>query len=120
MQLKQVMRGVSIMRFHRNISAERRNILSVQLQEYEKTMDMSIEERRELRQWVLSGHSPYDNGWYLCNEDGYPLDYINARRVIEDEAVMKESAYAYDSASNEPMIMVSVSGNTDSAEELPF
>ena len=108
------------MRFHRNISADLRNILSAQLQDYEKTTDMRIEERRELRQWVLSGHSPYENGWYLCNEDGCPLDFINALRIVEDEAVMKESTYAYDTASSEPMILVRVSGHMDRAEELPF
>ncbi|MBR2048855.1 MAG: hypothetical protein IJ960_09705 [Oscillospiraceae bacterium] len=108
------------MRFHRNISAELRNILSAQLQDYEKATDMCIEERRELRQWVLAGHSPYDNGWYLCNEDGCPLDFIHALRIVEDEAAMKECTYAYDTAPSEPMILVRLSGHTDPAEELPF
>lgn len=108
------------MRFHRNISAELRNILSAQFQEYEKAMDMSIEERRELYQWVRSGHSPYDNGWYICDEDGCPLDFVSALRITEDETVMASATYAYDTFVDEPMILVGASGHADSAEALPF
>ena len=34
--------------------------------------DATPEEKRELRHWVNSGHSPYENGDYIVNDDGGP------------------------------------------------
>ena len=33
-----------------------------------------------LRNWVKEGNSPYENGDYVCDEKGYPLDFINTMR----------------------------------------
>lgn len=109
------------MRFHRNVSMELKNLLSAQLQQYEKTMAMTNEERGELRQWVMSGNSPYDNGWYLCSENGCPLDFVTALRIVEDDAAMNEAVYAYDTTLDELAILVSASEHTAPAvEKLPF
>ena len=47
--------------------------------------DATPEERVDLREWVKSGHSPYDNGDYVATESGGPMDFIRAQRFLEDE-----------------------------------
>ena len=50
--------------------------------------DASEEEISELKKWVDAGNSPYSNPWYIANERGTELPFIEARRVIfilEDE-----------------------------------
>jgi len=43
------------------------------------------EEKSDLSGWVRSGHSPYENGDFIATESGVPMDFINARRFLEDE-----------------------------------
>ena len=47
--------------------------------------DATPEEKRDLRRWVNSGHSPYENGDYIVNDDGGPMDFISAQRFLETE-----------------------------------
>ena len=47
--------------------------------------DATPEEKNALRSWVRSGHSPYENGWYVATDSGGPMDFINALRFLEDE-----------------------------------
>ena len=47
--------------------------------------DATPEEKRDLRRWVNSGHSPYENGDYIVNDDGRPMDFIGAQRFLEVE-----------------------------------
>ncbi len=47
--------------------------------------DATPQEKRDLRRWVNSGHSPYENGDFICNDDGGPMDFISAQRFWEDE-----------------------------------
>ena len=47
--------------------------------------DATPEEKKALRSWVRKGRSPYENGWYIANESGGPMDFINALRFLEDE-----------------------------------
>lgn len=47
--------------------------------------DVTAEERKALREWVKSGHSPYENGDYVATESGGPMDFIHARRFLEEE-----------------------------------
>ena len=42
------------------------------------------EEKKALRSWVRSGHSPYENGDFIATESGGPMDFINALRFWED------------------------------------
>lgn len=63
------------------------------LQEFKREMrsylkrfpDATPDEKRDLRRWVNSGHSPYENGDYIVNDDGRPLDFISAQRFLEAE-----------------------------------
>ena len=47
--------------------------------------DATPEEKRDLRRWVNSGHSSYENGDYIVNDDGGPMDFISAQRFLEAE-----------------------------------
>lgn len=47
--------------------------------------DATPEEKRELHRWVNAGYSPYENGDYIVNDDGGPMDFINAQRFLEAE-----------------------------------
>ena len=47
--------------------------------------DATPEEKQTLRRWVNSGHSPYENGDYIVNDDGGPMDFISALRFWEAE-----------------------------------
>ena len=44
--------------------------------------DASEEEISELKKWVDAGNSPYSNPWYIADERGTELPFIEARRVI--------------------------------------
>ena len=74
------------MRFQKDVSKELRKILLKDFSCYIKAVSMSTGEYAELCRWVQSGHSPYDNAWYITTEDGHPMDYINALRLVETEA----------------------------------
>ena len=43
------------------------------------------EEKEALRNWVRAGNSPYENDSYVATESGGPMDFISARRFLEDE-----------------------------------
>ena len=47
--------------------------------------DATPEEKRALNSWVRSGHSPYENGDYIANDSGGPMDFFNAQRFLEAE-----------------------------------
>ena len=44
--------------------------------------DASEEEISELKKWVAEGNSPYANPWYIANERGTELPFIEARRDV--------------------------------------
>lgn len=44
--------------------------------------DASEEEISELKAWVDAGNSPYSNPWYIADERGNELPFIQARREI--------------------------------------
>ena len=44
--------------------------------------DASEEEISELKEWVAEGNSPYANPWYIADERGTELPFIEARREI--------------------------------------
>ena len=66
--------------------AEQQRALKREMQFYLKQFpDATPEEKRALRRWVNSGRSPYENGDYVVNDDGGPMDFIHALRFLEDE-----------------------------------
>jgi hypothetical protein len=55
------------------------------LKEYENSFDdITLKERKDLRQWVKDGNSVYENPGLFSCENGDPMDYITAVRIIED------------------------------------
>lgn len=44
--------------------------------------DASEGEISELKEWVAAENSPYTNPWYITDERGTELPFIEARRVI--------------------------------------
>ena len=39
---------------------------------------------QDLKDWVKTGHSPYENGDFICLEGGGPVDFVSALRFQED------------------------------------
>lgn len=72
------------MKFHRHVTQEVRTFLLEQLKEYEANTPMNKEERKALHDWVANGRSPYDNGDYICGDNGFPLDFISALRAEKE------------------------------------
>ena len=44
--------------------------------------DVSGEEISKLKEWIAEGNSPYANPWYITDERGTELPFIQARREI--------------------------------------
>lgn len=122
------------MRFHKNVPQENREFLTEQLKKYEKEMVMTSEERKELHKWVAKGRSPYDNGDYVCGENGWPMDFVSAMRFMEEEmewfeslsekekeALRHNNEIQYDTHSDEPVFCMSFNLRAlDPDKELPF
>lgn len=93
------------------------------LQEFKREMrsylkrfpDATSEEKRDLRRWVNSGHSPYENGDYIVNDDGGPMDFISAQRY--QEYLKDPDAYRGTHDSEERS---SVKYDSETGDELPF
>lgn len=122
------------MRFHKNVPQENREFLTEQLKKYEKEMKMTSEERQELHKWVARGRSPYDNGDYICDENGCPMDFVSALRFMDEQmewyenlpeeeknALHQNNRPQYDTQADEPVICMSAYiSMLESDEELPF
>lgn len=83
--------------------------------------DATPEEKKALRSWVRSGHSPFENGWYIAAESGRPMDFISAMRFLEEEY----QEYLKDPESFlehlvEPDFYSDSSPGSDSNDDLPF
>jgi hypothetical protein len=64
------------------------------LRAYEKThVDMTAQERMELRAWVSAGNSAADNPYFLCGENGCPMDFIAAGRFVDDMMNAQQDFY---------------------------
>lgn len=64
---------------------EIRAMLRRELQEYmTKIGPLTLAERKELREWVASGHSVYDNPYTLYDESGFLMDFIQGLRIGND------------------------------------
>ena len=73
------------MKFAANISQEKQEYLQELLKQYLKEIpDITKAELRDLKDWVKSGHSPYENGDYICLEGGGPVDFVSALRFQEE------------------------------------
>jgi hypothetical protein len=64
-----------------------KELLRKELRQYKETIsDITEEEKRELKEWVASGHSPYENPFFLHDDSGRPMDYIAACRISAEMA----------------------------------
>ena len=50
----------------------------------QKYPDATAQEKRDLAKWLKAGQSPATNDCNLCDDRGYPLDFIDARRTEQD------------------------------------
>ena len=67
------------------IDKELKALLRKELKEYEQTIgDLTPDERKDLREWVKTGRSVYDNPWYISMGNGWPIDYIKASRIFDE------------------------------------
>lgn len=105
------------MKFWKKVPQEVRTILSEQYQQYVKEVPMTPVERKQLQDWVRSGHSPYDNGWYIATEAGTPMDFVNALRMSED---MEDMIPEYDTQYDDVVFIPNDPEEVDPFEELPF
>jgi hypothetical protein len=56
--------------------------LNKELRDYlRKIGALTAEENKDLRDWVASGNSVYDNSCLLYDDSGGPMDYITACRI---------------------------------------
>ena len=59
--------------------------LKEELEEYEKVMPMTDEERAVLHKWVADGNSVHENGSYGVWEGGTPIDFLDVYRWDKEE-----------------------------------
>ncbi len=52
------------------------------MHEMEELIPMTVSERNDLHKWVWGGHDVDSNPWDYCEEDGSPMNYLKAKRVI--------------------------------------
>ena len=70
----------------------RQEIYEEQLKYYEEHVPMTIPERSALREWVLSGHSPYDNpGSRYLPGRGDDQSFLSMHRQEKELEAAKES-----------------------------
>lgn len=55
------------------------NILA--LREMEELVPMTTSERKRIRGWVKKGHELESNPWNYRDEEGYPLNFLQAFRL---------------------------------------
>lgn len=73
------------MKFQKGISTELCAMLQRDLQQYTKEVAMTDDEYHDLCQWVQDGNSPYNNGWDIATDNGTPMDFVSAKRIVECE-----------------------------------
>lgn len=78
----------------------------------QKYPDATAQEKRDLAKWLKVGQSPATNDCNLCDDRGYPLDFIDARRTEKD--LIQQHLLSPDEP-KEPLPQ-----STDDAYELPF
>ena len=59
---------------------------AMELERYEREVPMTPYEKRLLRKWVMSGHSPRENpgSMYLCMTGSEPYDFLDVYRMDRD------------------------------------
>ena len=77
----------------RDLTKEHKISLLKELKEYTATIeDLTDEELNDLCEWVADGNSVYDNPCYISEDNGKPMNYIEAVRIMAD---MRENPENY-------------------------
>jgi len=63
---------------------ERKAFLIKELQEYMGKKQMTKEEKKSLKEWVLNGNSVHENGSMVTYENGQPVDFLDVYREEEE------------------------------------
>lgn len=66
------------------VCKEKAAFLWNELIEYEKNTEMTDEERKVLREWVLDGNSVHSNGSMSYSENGISSDFLDVYRYEEE------------------------------------
>ena len=62
---------------------KRKNPYKEQMKEYLATIKTTPQERSALRRWLREGNSPQENPWGLSWQRGDPVDYVRAKRIVD-------------------------------------
>jgi len=96
------------------LDKELRDLLRKELKEYEQTIgDLTHDEQKELREWIKKGRSVYDNPWYISMENGWPMDYIEASRTIDEILSTPDLYYSDDSTASDDY-------ESPASDDMPF
>jgi hypothetical protein len=66
------------------LEKERKQYAKQQYRIFVRENDITPVERKSLLEWVNDGNSVYDNPWYVSGEDGWPLNFVDAQRFIDE------------------------------------
>lgn len=81
---------------------EKQAFLKKQLADYEKDNPMTKKERKELREWVKLGNSPYDNPLSFIDEQYMQeMDFLAFQRTEPEEKGLTLEDEIYEEESNE-------------------
>jgi len=84
------------------------------LKKYEQIFDeMTAEEKYELREWIVNGHSVNSNPFLIYGENGGLMDFVEASRVADDMAANPEGYGGADADDDD-------SDGHKNTEDLPF
>ena len=97
----------------KSLKKQLKSILHKYLKEYLRSVEpLSEDEKIELYEWVAAGKSVKSNPYFICDESGWPMDFINGIRIGAD---MFENPSNYF-----PAELDTFNDECGSEEELPF
>ena len=117
-----------MLKFRGYVPEERREYLQKEYDEFVKKNKLKNDEKKELRQWVITGHSVYDNPDGFVNGYLEETDFVTNMRLERDRNEYEEeyvwSPYADDLVcirkKKEKKKKEKVTESEDYEEEIPF
>ena len=74
-----------MLKFRKYVPEETREVLQKEYDEYIKRHKLKGSEKKELRQWVITGHSVYDNPGDYVNGYLEEVDFVTNMRLERDD-----------------------------------
>ena len=97
----------------KRLEKQLKSILQKDLKRYlESIGPLTGDENVELREWVRAGNSVSNNPYHICDESGWPMDFINGCRFGDE---MCENLSNYN-----PEEATTLNDVSYTEEELPF